>query len=250
MPWTFSHPAVVFPLKQSKWGRFLNLPALIMGSLSPDLLYSFGLYHTATTAHYFIGWFYTGLPVCLIIYIGIYLLATPLKQVIPFPIEKNNQWDKRYFITLLFSLFIGAATHIVWDSFTHESGAAVRNLPLLQFGLINMTDRQEITIYKILQHLGSLLGLLYLCFKYFKFHQRQSKKNQQANLIKLKNLLLISICAGIIAFPLAYYLAINANLFNFNRFVYLELTLSVPFFFGIIIGYALFKNYKSSKMLT
>ncbi|XKD94380.1 DUF4184 family protein [Morganella morganii] len=38
MPWTFSHPAVVFPLKQSCFGLWLNLPALITGSVSSDLL--------------------------------------------------------------------------------------------------------------------------------------------------------------------------------------------------------------------
>lgn len=59
MPWTFSHPAVVFPLKQSRIGKYLNLPALVVGSTSPDLLYSFGLYQSATTAHNLVGWFYT-----------------------------------------------------------------------------------------------------------------------------------------------------------------------------------------------
>ncbi|MCT8351376.1 DUF4184 family protein, partial [Photorhabdus kayaii] len=39
MPWTFSHPAAVFPLKNLPGGRLLNLPALIMGSLSPDFFY-------------------------------------------------------------------------------------------------------------------------------------------------------------------------------------------------------------------
>ncbi|MER3003064.1 DUF4184 family protein [Morganella morganii] len=29
MPWTFAHPAIVFPLKKSRYGRWLNLPALI-----------------------------------------------------------------------------------------------------------------------------------------------------------------------------------------------------------------------------
>ncbi len=51
MPWTFSHPAAVFPLKNFPGGRLLNLPALITGSLSPDFFYSVGLYDIATTAH-------------------------------------------------------------------------------------------------------------------------------------------------------------------------------------------------------
>lgn len=67
MPWTFSHPAVVFPIKQSRFGHFLSLPALILGSLSPDLFYSMMWYSAATTAHDLIGWLYTGLPLCLLI---------------------------------------------------------------------------------------------------------------------------------------------------------------------------------------
>ncbi len=65
MPWTFAHPVIVFPLKQSRYGRWLNLPALITGSVSPDLLYSSGMYRAADEAHHFTSWFYTGLPVCL-----------------------------------------------------------------------------------------------------------------------------------------------------------------------------------------
>lgn len=245
MPWTFSHPAIVFPLKHSRWGQFLNLPALILGSLSPDLLYSFGLYDLASKAHHLYGWFYTAFPLCIFIYIIVYLLIEPLKQVIPFPMQKNNLWNIRYFSILIFSLFLGAMTHIIWDSFTHESGAVVRNFSLLQFNFIHMSDNQEIAIYKLLQHMGSLLGLIYLCFKYHRYHKTQITVIQKENSIKLKYLSYIAVISGGLALPIAYYLTPKVTNFHFNRFIYLELTLTVPFFFGFVVIFAVLKHYRS-----
>ncbi|MEX6115823.1 DUF4184 family protein, partial [Providencia stuartii] len=139
MPWTFSHPAVVFPLKQSKLGRWLSLPALILGSLSPDLLYSFGLYQIAAQAHHVVGWFYTGLPICLIIYVVTYWIRVPLSKVVPFQFPQNWRWSAKNGAILIFSCFLGALTHIIWDSFTHDTGAVVRHFTFLKSNLNIMT---------------------------------------------------------------------------------------------------------------
>lgn len=236
MPWTFSHPAVVFPIKQSKYGAFLSLPALILGSLSPDLFYSVAWYDAASTAHEWLGWLYTGLPLCLLIFFITQKTAFFLQYALPFSIKSKFSYSFRHITVLLASFYIGAATHIVWDSFTHESGAMVRQLDFLQLGVFNMTDTQEIAIYKLLQHLGSLLGLLYLLFKYWQYHRNQLIIIQKQNLLKLKALLVIAIISVVCALPLAYRFATN-----FNRFVYLELTLMVPFFFGAVLLFALVK---------
>ncbi|KNZ86862.1 DUF4184 family protein [Providencia stuartii] len=243
MPWTFSHPAVVFPLKQSKLGRWLSLPALILGSLSPDLLYSFGLYQIAAQAHHVVGWFYTGLPICLIIYVVTYWLRVPLSKVVPFQFPQNWRWSAKNGAILIFSFFLGALTHIIWDSFTHDTGAVVRHFTFLKSNLNIMTDSQEIAIYKILQHAGSLFGALYLCYKYWQYHYRQSQENQWENIHRLKNLFVIAIISAFLAAPLAYYLVPKEPHLHINRLVYLELTLAVPFFFGLLTVFALWKQY-------
>lgn len=133
MPWTFSHPAVVFPIKQSRIGKFLNLPALIIGSISPDLFYSVGLYNISTTAHHFTGWLYTAFPLCIVIFILLSMLSSSLNKALPIPIKAYNQWSLRGYIIIGISLFIGAATHIIWDGFTHETGSFVRNIVFLQY---------------------------------------------------------------------------------------------------------------------
>lgn len=236
MPWTFSHPAIVFPLKQSRFGKNLNLPALIVGSASPDLLYSFGLYQAATTAHHLWGWFYTGFPFCVLILILNYLLRAPLKRMSPIPLNNPMQLTLRDIGLFILSLYIGAVTHIVWDSFTHETGTAVRILSVLQTQLWQgMNDRQEIAIYKLLQHLGSIIGLIYLCWKYIQYQRKQDSEKQKENRIKLYRLIGIGGISSLCALPLAFQFSANMQGINLNRFIFLELSLAVPFFFALMI---------------
>ncbi|WP_272677155.1 DUF4184 family protein [Providencia huaxiensis] len=249
MPWTFSHPAVVFPIKQSRFGRFLSLPALILGSLSPDLFYSMMWYSAATMAHDLIGWLYTGLPLCLLITIFVQKSAFFLHYAVPFPLKSRSVSSLRQFCIVVLSFYIGAASHIIWDAFTHQSGAFVRHAEFLQLVVFNMTDSQEIAIYKLLQHLGSLLGALYLLIKYKQFYRRQSAVQQQQYAKKLMVLLKIVIISACVSLPFAYNLAMKGDALSFNRFVYLELTLLVPVFFTASILFALIKYQRQRKAM-
>ncbi|HAU5008708.1 DUF4184 family protein [Proteus mirabilis] len=250
MPWTFSHPAVVFPLKQSRIGKYLNLPALVVGSTSPDLLYSFGLYQSATTAHNLVGWFYTAFPFCLLVFIFNYWLRNPLKTVSPIPLDNSIRLNWRDLSLFVISLYLGAVTHIVWDSFTHETGTAVRIFSILQTQLLQgMTDSQELAIYKLLQHLGSVLGLIYLCWKYVQYQRKQECDIQLKNRLKLFRLIGIGLISGLCTFPLAWQNADKGVGINVNRFIFLELSLAVPFFFGLIIILGLWLYSKQKKQL-
>lgn len=244
MPWTFSHPAVVFPIKQAKYFRWLSLPALILGSLSPDLFYSLTWYHAASVAHDSIGWFYTGLPLCILVYWLTQKMAPALNRISPFIIHTINAPSVRQGLIVVISLYIGALTHIVWDSFTHESGAFVREISFLQMKLFAMSDSQEIAFYKLLQHIGSAGGLAYLCYQYFQFHRMQPHEIKIENNKKLKRLIVLGGLACISTLPLAYWLTPKANGFNFNRFVYLELTLTVPVFLIIVLIFAFRLNVR------
>lgn len=247
MPWTFSHPAVVFPIKHSFLGKWLSLPAMILGSLSPDLLYSFGLYRLASEVHHIVGWLSIGLPLCFIMYVIILKLASPLSTVIPFVIKKTQGWSTRNICIISASFFIGALTHIIWDSFTHDTGSMVRSWSFLQFNLA-MTDKQEIAIYKILQHSGSLLGLLYLSYQYWRYHRKQPKIQQHIDNQKLKKIMGIGVVSALFALPIAYYLTPKLPNFHFNRFVYLELTMTVPFFFGGLVIYGMWTFHRQCRL--
>lgn len=238
MPWTFAHPAAVFPIKQSRLGKYLNLSALVIGSISPDLFYSFGLYGLATKAHHFLGWLYTGLPLSILFYLVVLYLSNSLAKILPLPITFTQQWNYTQVIVLILSLFVGAATHIIWDDFTHETGQFVRNITFLQDSLFSsMTDGQEIRIYKILQYLSSLLGVIYLLLKYKQYQCDLNKKEQQINQRKLYKLFIMAIMSAVIVLPLSFYL--SNWMVNFNKFIFYELSFSVSVFFIMIIIYAL-----------
>lgn len=248
MPWTFSHPAVVFPLKHSKLGKFLNLPALVIGSVSPDLFYSVGLFKLATKAHHFIGWFYTAFPLCIVLFIISSMLSKPLEQILPIPIKLCKEWKLSNYIIIVFSLFIGAATHILWDGFTHETGSFVRDIHFLQYNLFEMmTNRQELRVYKILQYLGSLFGLIYLCMIYRRYQHQLDFSEQKRNIKKLYQLCGIGIISMFSSFPFSFYLAQKNTAFNINKFVFHELRIAELLFFAFILVIALWINSRQIK---
>lgn len=113
MPWTFSHPSVVFPLKHLKIGKFLNLPALVIGSVSPDLFYSVGLFKLATKAHHLIGWFYTAFPLCIVLFIILSMLSKPLEQILPIPIKLCTEWKLSNCVNCFFFVYWGSHTYFM-----------------------------------------------------------------------------------------------------------------------------------------
>ncbi|MDX7992053.1 DUF4184 family protein [Xenorhabdus littoralis] len=250
MPWTFSHPAAVFPLKNLPGGRFLNLPALITGSLSPDFFYSVGLYNVAATAHHLPGWFYTSFPLCLLIFLVVRLLSSPLSVLFPISFTRYEKQSYKDRIIFVMSLLIGAVTHIGWDAFTHDKGFFVELIPLLQFHIFHsMTNGQGIGIYKILQHLSSLLGLLYLSIKYWQYQKKLGLTIQKTNKRKFYHLIIIGVISGFLTCPAALFLSWEVSGINIGRFVFKQLTLSVPVFCLILIIIALRIRYYSSKIL-
>ncbi|PHM46099.1 hypothetical protein Xmau_00495 [Xenorhabdus mauleonii] len=236
MPWTFSHPAAVFPLRKLPGGKLLNLPALVVGSLSPDFFYSIMQYKLAATSHHLLGWFYTAFPLCLLIFFIVRLLSSPLSNLFPLsfsPYVKQGYKEKAIFVL---SLYIGAITHIAWDAFTHETGFFVKLFPLLQSRIFHfIADGQGIGIYKILQHLSSLLGLLYLVTKYWQYQKKLAPAIQAKNKVKLYRLLGIGFISGFLTLPVALFLSWEISGIDIKRLTFLELTLSVPVFLIVLI---------------
>jgi membrane-bound metal-dependent hydrolase YbcI (DUF457 family) len=55
------------------------------------------------------------------------------------------------------SLFVGAATHIAWDAFTHAGAPLVRVSRALRFHLVTISG-YPLSVYGVLQHLSTTLG--------------------------------------------------------------------------------------------
>jgi hypothetical protein len=84
MPWTFSHPLVVVPLRRLCPER-LNFTALIIGSMSPDFGYYIGKFPVANFAHTGLGTLVVCLPMGLLALGLFYLIRRPLCFVLPQP---------------------------------------------------------------------------------------------------------------------------------------------------------------------
>ena len=165
MPFTFSHPAIVLPLTYlSK--RWFSLTGLVIGSLTPDFEYFFRMRIQSKYSHSIDGLFWFDLPLgILLTFIFHNLVRDSLLQNLPIGFKsrfsgfKHLDWNvyfKRKWFVVITSILIGAASHILWDSFTHDTGYFVQHISALQQS-IDFLGRQ-IPILKLLQHSSTLIG--------------------------------------------------------------------------------------------
>ena len=164
MPFTFAHPAAVLPLRRL---RFLQTVPLIIGSVVPDLPYfmpeRWGRMYFPDT-HTLYGSFQLCIPLGMASLVFVLLLREPLTVLLGGrarwlclrAIERFNEQPLRWPIALL-SVLVGAWTHIVWDSFTHETGwtaarVAALSAPVSFFGWDTATSH-------LLQYVSSVFGL-------------------------------------------------------------------------------------------
>ncbi len=73
----------------------------------------------------------------------------------------NNYFRKNCSIVLL-SILVGAASHLIWDSFTHEQGFIVQQFSMFRNNI--KIDNQQVSIFKILQHTSTLVGCITIVF--------------------------------------------------------------------------------------
>lgn len=163
MPFTISHAAAVLPLQKSR----LPLAALMIGSMSPDFSYFVPGDPGRVFTHSFAGIFWFCWPISLAIWLlFVRVLERPTFALLP------DSWHARFVpserkITLSAlalasaAVILGAATHIIWDSFTHRGTAVVDALPGLHAVAFH-ANGWRVRWFVVLQHLSSMVGMLVL----------------------------------------------------------------------------------------
>jgi hypothetical protein len=169
MPFTFSHPAIVLPLIFLK-RQWLSATGLIIGSMTPDFEYFLRMKVQSEYSHTLLGLLWFDLPFGLLLcflYHGIVrnslINNSPLFLKERLPLYKRFDWTdyfKNNWLRVVASLLVGAFSHLVWDSFTHDTGFFVRRFPNFQ-NPISFAD-WELPAYKLLQHLSTLAGGLFI----------------------------------------------------------------------------------------
>lgn len=170
MGFTFSHPALVIPFKYlpRKW---YSATGLIVGSMVPDFEYFIRIVNQESNySHTILGVFWFDIPLAIIISVAFHvIIRDPLISNLPAVIKSrftrylSNDWvayAKKNWIIVLSSIFIGIMSHLFWDSFTAINGYFVKATPFF-LTKYDIGDR-PMYFYKILKHLSSLVGMLFV----------------------------------------------------------------------------------------
>lgn len=181
MPFTLAHPIAAAPIwLLSK--RKLDLLALAIGTMIPDLQYFIALKPVRTIGHSLPGVFIEGLPCSLVLLLVFHwVLKYPLRALAPSyvadrlpPIGRFSLFPFSQFLIIIASIAIGGISHILWDDFTHSTGWFVVKFPLLQFQIFSLP------LYKLLQYGSGIFGLCGLSIWFLvwllKTQPRQSKQ--------------------------------------------------------------------------
>lgn len=165
MPFTFAHPALVLPLAYVP-KKYVCMTGLIVGSLIPDFEYFLRMRIYSEYSHNFWGVLWFDIPLGLAV---AWLFHTMVRNAlidhlptflhqrfINFKAFDWREYFKKHYLIVVLSLFIGAWSHIIWDSFTHPDGYMVLHWSTLQ-DKVNIFGFNP-TLYKILQHSSTLLG--------------------------------------------------------------------------------------------
>jgi hypothetical protein len=172
MPFTFSHPAAVLPI-HSRLKNWIPLSALVIGSLVPDAAYYLPTpEHFKQNSHALLGTFSSSLPLGILVWLVFYWLATPTVFLLPDPhrqairsLPKPHLRSVQQALGVFLGILIGAWSHVLWDSFTHEQGWIVEQIPLLQRPLLGTV----MPGFRVLQYLSSVFGLCVLLYAYNKW---------------------------------------------------------------------------------
>jgi hypothetical protein len=169
MPFTISHTAAVLPF--ARWLRRGHvLSAAVIGSMVPDSTVFLPGVLSRHDTHSLVALVTFCLPVGLLWYWVFQLHVKPATYELmpdrlfiawgadarPASLKSAKQW-------LLASLgvLLGAFTHAAWDAFTHENARGVRMLTVFD-GLGLTVGDHSLTWFRALQHVSSVLGLLFV----------------------------------------------------------------------------------------
>lgn len=171
MPFTFSHPAIVIPVKK-RFPKYLSMTGLVIGSMAPDFEYFLRFKPMGLVGHGILGFIVLNLPLCFVVaFLFHNLVKAALVANLPDLIRKRvaGKLSGRFamdsaksFAVFSFSSLVGMASHVFWDSFTHRGGYFVEGIPYLDssFFVLGL----EAPLYKLFQHGSTLIGAAFILY--------------------------------------------------------------------------------------
>ena len=195
--------------------KWFSLTGLIIGSLTPDFEYFIRMKILSIHSHTLWGVLWFNLPLgILMCFIFHQIISDNLFQNLPLFLKSrlmiftNFNWVKYFksnWIVVIYSIIIGAFSHLFWDSFTHEDGYFVEHFYCLKNSILIFGN--TIFVFKILQHSSSILGAFVILYAILKLPKKELK-NSQINLKYWYCIFTITIL--ILSLKFAFGMSINA----------------------------------------
>jgi hypothetical protein len=166
VPFTVSHVAAVLPGARSA----LPAAALVVGAMAPDIPYFLPRGPWSLPTHT-VGGIVLWAPLLgLVVVLAWYLLLVraayawapgQLRQRLPEPVTVRGRFGSvRAGVLVYVALVIGAATHVVWDAFTHNDGWVVERVPALMRSIEWLPG--DLAVYRWAQYASSVVGMAIL----------------------------------------------------------------------------------------
>jgi hypothetical protein len=166
MPYTLSHLATVLPFARLL-ARLRILSAMVIGSMVPDFGYILPIHPLRTVTHSAVSLVTFSLPLGLLSYwLFQRWMKVPLLNLLPdqaylrwrpFASPAESRSPRQWFLAAG-GVLLGAATHLVWDAFTHEGARGMRMMPELDDWRFELHGHALIGA-RLLQDGSSILGL-------------------------------------------------------------------------------------------
>lgn len=204
MPFTLAHPLAVIPCTKATQRGSLIFSALILGSMTADFPYFLGFQGQAHSyGHTIPGVFVFDVPAGLLtLWIMHGILKFPLLTLFPvshqerlIPVARGFRfWPLSFLARTVVSLLLGVTTHLVWDSFTHDSGWPVQQFPNVLGAFVTLPRLGRIEICDLLQYGSSISGVLLLALLYYQWFRGAPRLPIRPELVLPERTRLLLLC--------------------------------------------------------
>lgn len=140
--------------------------------MAPDFEYFIRMNVRGIYGHTFWGLFYFDIPVSLLIAILFHTIAKKnlinnLPPIVQSRFQETRDFDfisylKDHKMIFVWSVVLGATTHILWDGFTHQRQFAVKALPMIYEGRTVRVGDVDYPLWYVLQHVSTYIGAVVL----------------------------------------------------------------------------------------
>ena len=200
MPLTPAHTAAAWPL--SRVLPKLPLDALLLGTMLPDFEYFLELAPRGHLGHSPLGLLVFCLPVGLVTWAIYRPVVRPAGlTLLPPGLRASLAAHHSPVPGVIAAILIGAASHSLWDSFTHAEGWAVHRIPVLSMA-VSLGTLGDVRIFKMLQHGSTVAGIAAVTVWLLRWVRRQPQSalvyegQSRARAVRIVAILLAIAAAG------------------------------------------------------